>query len=370
MNDLVKRFERVSPLDLEARDDNPNRGDVDRISQSVQAVGFFNVVGVREGTNRIIFGEHRWRAAIRNGAETVPVVYIECDEATAKKIMVADNRLAEFGERPAADMLKLLEELNDEGGFFGTGYDDDDLEDLRKELMKPGAEEEGVETDETDALEADVEDLVLKWKTAKGQLWETEEGHRIMIGDPRNPSDVRRLLQGKDPDVIVASHAPEWLGEALLLSKSPRNAPVYLFTSWEGLQTAKEAIKKTSTKESAVLVWDRVTCRNKKGRFWPRYSFIVYGGPQVGEDPVEADLWSIPQAATEVAGLAVEVVEKALNAAGLKGGIAYDPVGGTGSLGVAAFNSGYESRVMSSDPREAARALERLASLGLDPVLA
>jgi len=88
----------------------------------------------------------------------VPVERVECDDETAMRILLADNRTAEKAERepePLADLLESLETTDD--GLTGTGYDGDDLDELLYDLGEQapdfdpvGMEDQG-QLDETES---------------------------------------------------------------------------------------------------------------------------------------------------------------------------------------------------------------------------
>jgi hypothetical protein len=90
---------------------------------------------VRDSTGKILAGEHRWRAAQEVGLTEVPIERVECDDETAMRILLADNRTAEKAERepePLADLLEHLDSTDD--GLTGTGYGGGDLDDLLDDL--------------------------------------------------------------------------------------------------------------------------------------------------------------------------------------------------------------------------------------------
>jgi len=89
----------------------------------------------------------------------VPIERVECDDETAMRILLADNRTAEKAEResePLADLLESLETTDD--GLTGTGYSDDDLNDLLDDLGR-GEMDVGAE-DQSDMLEDEFQVLV------------------------------------------------------------------------------------------------------------------------------------------------------------------------------------------------------------------
>jgi ParB-like chromosome segregation protein Spo0J len=112
------------PVDtLTPHPDNPNRGSVKDIATSLEEFGQFrSIVALEDGT--ILAGHHVWEAAKRVGMGTIRVDFIEADPNEARKIMLADNRLADLGLGPDLDLL--LENLNAlEGDMLGTGFDDE-----------------------------------------------------------------------------------------------------------------------------------------------------------------------------------------------------------------------------------------------------
>ncbi|MGI5293165.1 ParB/RepB/Spo0J family partition protein [Nonomuraea polychroma] len=129
---IVSQTYRMVPVgDLEPHPENPHRGDVDVIAESIEKNGFYGTVMVQKSRMRIIAGEHRWRGAKANGLAEVPALIIDVDDATATRIMLADNRTAEFGgydDQVLAELLRGLDDLD------GTGWSDDDLNDLLADL--------------------------------------------------------------------------------------------------------------------------------------------------------------------------------------------------------------------------------------------
>lgn len=102
---------------------NPNRGEPEEIAKSLEAFGQFRgIVANQDGT--ILAGHHVYQAAKKLGWKTIRVDVVEADDKESKKIMLADNRLADLGLGPDLDLL--LDALNDlEGDYVATGYDDD-----------------------------------------------------------------------------------------------------------------------------------------------------------------------------------------------------------------------------------------------------
>lgn len=109
--------------EIDPHPENANVGDVDAIKESIRVNGFYAPIIVQASTGYIVAGNHRYRAAVELGYESVPVVYLDVDDAEAKRIMVADNRTTRMGHDDTELLMSLLEDLGDtELGLMGTGF--------------------------------------------------------------------------------------------------------------------------------------------------------------------------------------------------------------------------------------------------------
>ena len=114
---------------------NPRQGDLAAIRESLDANGWFGAVVAQKSTGFILAGNHRYRAACQRGAETIPVLWIDCDDQTALRILLADNRTSDLAEYDEAWLSELLNELQEqECGLSGTGFDDASLGELLHSL--------------------------------------------------------------------------------------------------------------------------------------------------------------------------------------------------------------------------------------------
>ena len=72
---LASQKYQLTPVDqLTPHPENPNRGDVEGIGESVVENGFFGAVLAQRSSGHILAGEHRWRAAKAKGLQKVPTV--------------------------------------------------------------------------------------------------------------------------------------------------------------------------------------------------------------------------------------------------------------------------------------------------------
>lgn len=112
--------------------DNYNNGDIESIMESIVVSGMYRPVYVQKSSGRIIAGNHTWAACKELGANQIPVVELEVSDDTAIRLMIADNEIAKSSKPDIAQLVKLLDVLNErDHGLMGTGIIDQGLEQLR-----------------------------------------------------------------------------------------------------------------------------------------------------------------------------------------------------------------------------------------------
>ena len=219
MPEIINRTEEtVQTDDIKPHPANPNDGDVAAIAESIRQNGFYGRIVVRDSTGKILAGEHRWRAAQEVGLTEVPIERVECDDETAMRILLADNRTAEKAERDQDQLADLLEHLDTtDDRLDGTGYSGDDLDALLDDLDRlPGGED----VDDPGAETSRAEELQEEWDTERGQLWQVGR-HRLLCGDATEEGDVERLLDGAEPRLMVTDppygveYDADWRNEEL-----------------------------------------------------------------------------------------------------------------------------------------------------------
>ncbi len=129
----------TAPLpDLNPYYKNARRGDIDAIAESLKTLGQFKPLVVNLGTltgrpNEILAGNHTAQAAAKIGMAELQVAWVDVDEETAAKIVVADNRTSDLSSYDNAALADLLGGLTD---YTGTGFSHSDYTRL---LPKPVA---------------------------------------------------------------------------------------------------------------------------------------------------------------------------------------------------------------------------------------
>jgi hypothetical protein len=73
-------------------------------------------------------------AAKEVGLKQVPVVWVECDDLVAKRILLADNRTSDVAGYDEEKLGDLLRELQEAGMLKGSGYDAKFVANLLEEL--------------------------------------------------------------------------------------------------------------------------------------------------------------------------------------------------------------------------------------------
>jgi hypothetical protein len=142
---------------------NAKRGQVGTILESLRRNGQYRGLVVRSvpgGALVVLAGNHTMQALATHGAgdcrKTVPTPdgtapcgvcrndpawlltarceIVQCDDATARRINLADNRTSEVGTYDFEALAELLTDLDD---LTGTGYSDQDLEDITALISLP-----------------------------------------------------------------------------------------------------------------------------------------------------------------------------------------------------------------------------------------
>lgn len=121
----------VPVADLVPYGQNPRRGSVEVIRESLSAHGQYRPIVVRRGTNEVLAGNHTLAAAKDLGWSEIAATYVDVTDEQAARIVLVDNKSADHGEYDDAILLAVLRDLEaSEAGLIGTGYADDDLDDL------------------------------------------------------------------------------------------------------------------------------------------------------------------------------------------------------------------------------------------------
>mgnify|MGYP000072444113 CR=1 FL=1 len=134
---MIVEKKKVPIGDLKTYPSNPNQGDIGAISESIKQFGQFRSIVVNKRTMEILAGNHTYKAMESLGHKEIEVDFVDVDEMTAKKIVLADNRLSDISLYDDNALKDLLEEIATDDDLAGTGFDNDDLDALIAELDTP-----------------------------------------------------------------------------------------------------------------------------------------------------------------------------------------------------------------------------------------
>ena len=171
---------------LIAYENNPRKNDdaVDAVASSIKSFGF-KVPVIIDSNNVIIAGHTRVKACKKLGITEVPcVIANDLTEDQIKAFRLADNKTSELAEW---DLDKLTEELK----FIEMDMSQFGFEDLEEELDREVLEDEFDENEE----------LNEKPYSRTGDIF-ILGNHRLMCGDSTISDDVRKLVDGKQIDMI------------------------------------------------------------------------------------------------------------------------------------------------------------------------
>lgn len=171
---------------LIAYENNPRKNDdaVDAVASSIKSFGF-KVPVIVDSNNVIIAGHTRVKACKKLGITEVPcVIADDLTEDQIKAFRLADNKTSELAEW---DLDKLSEELK----FIEMDMSQFGFEDLEQELDREVLEDE---FDENEAVSENP-------YSRKGDIF-ILGNHKLMCGDSTINDDVKKLVDGKQVDMI------------------------------------------------------------------------------------------------------------------------------------------------------------------------
>lgn len=217
------------PLDtLTHHPDNPRQGDVGAIATAIEHNGWHGTIVVQRSTRRILAGNHRVKALRARGDHTVPVWWVDVDDATARRIVLADNRSNDLATYDDTRLLELLDQAARDDDLLGTGFDGDDVDELRR-LTNPPPPTHAAPDDDRPAGGRRMRIILAGTRSFGAATLRLlhDRGDTIVLvaappGDrlatlatlhhhPVTPRLTRRDAEGLDADLIVAAHSHDFI---------------------------------------------------------------------------------------------------------------------------------------------------------------
>lgn len=361
---------------------NAKRGDVDQIRASIRRNGQYRSLVVREIPNGpliVLAGNHTMQALTAEGHKTARCEVVLCDDDTARRINLADNRTAELGGYDNDALAELLSYLD--GDYEGTGYTENDIDDL--------IGEEAVALTDPDDIPAPPVAPVTK----PGDIWNLGP-HRVLCGDSTDIAAIEDMLGGdradcmwtdppygvdyvgKTKDALTiqndgAADLPQLLAGAFAVATAALKpgAPFYIahppgpdgIIFWEAVRAAGWLHRQN-------LVWDKGVMVLGRSDYHYQHEPLIYGftdpepasgrlgrgGDRWHGDNAQTSVFQIPKPArSEVHPTMkpVELITAHLGNSCPRGGIVYEPFGGSGSTLIAAHATGRTARLVELAPR-------------------
>jgi len=111
-----------TPIDeLMTHPDNPLRGNVDAIAESLRTHGQYRPI-VADEAGVVLAGNHTLLAARQLGWTEIAAVFVDVDEDTARRILLVDNRTADLGTYDDTRLVELLRSIaTTDDALTGTG---------------------------------------------------------------------------------------------------------------------------------------------------------------------------------------------------------------------------------------------------------
>ncbi|MER5302290.1 DNA methyltransferase [Streptomyces lasiicapitis] len=377
---------REIPFDqLERFAGNPRRGDVDAIRSSLRRHGQYRSLVVRAlGGDRhvILAGNHTHDALRAEGYAAARCEVIECDDDQARRINLADNRLAELGTYDNDALAELLTYLD--GDLEGTGYTAEDVNALL------GTDEQPAPLTDPD----DIPDVPAEAHSKLGDVWILGR-HRLLVGDATDVAAVEEMLDGDrcdamwtDPPYGVnyvgrtkdaltiqndgATGLPELLAGAFAVATVALRpgAPVYVAHADTARLVFQTAMTDAGWLFRQNLIWVKDHMSMGRSDYQYRHEPILYGftdapsgsgrlgrgGERWYGDNAQTTVFEVPKPIRNTdhpTSKPVELITAGLGNSCPPGGMVYEPFGGSGSTLIAAHSTGRAARVCELDPRYA-----------------
>lgn len=123
-NNRVIEITDVELNKLKSYKGNPRIGSIEAIAESLEENKQYKPIVVNKKDNSILAGNHTWLAAKSLGWETIQVAFVDVDDESAAKIVLADNRTNDLATYDTSQLAEILKNVSSP---VGTGYTEQDV---------------------------------------------------------------------------------------------------------------------------------------------------------------------------------------------------------------------------------------------------
>ena len=162
----------------------------DALAGVLSEVGWVQDIIVNRRSGHVVDGHLRVSLALREAADSVPVVYVDLDPAEEALILATLDPLAAMATTDDAKLAELLADI--------TLPEEAELEGLAALLASLGPDEPMTGLTDPDDTPEPAEDPYVK----AGELYALGD-HRLLCGDATSPDDVARVLGDERPILTV-----------------------------------------------------------------------------------------------------------------------------------------------------------------------
>lgn len=366
----------------------------DALRGSLDTVGWVAHVLVNRRTGHVVDGHARIEEAISRGEASVPVLYVDLEEAEEALVLATLDPIGALAERDRDKLEALLADLV---------VDDAGLRRLLADLAPRRGRTDPDEIPETTEI-----------TVRPGDLWALGE-HRLLCGDATDPASVARLLEGASPTLLATDPPygveldPRWR-DGVYNALGPAEAPymrgighhnttlsgdtrvdwseAYALVAslavgyvWHaGVHAAEVAagLERIGFEVVSQVIWDKGLFAMSRGWYhWGHEPCWVVrkGGSRVpflgARD--QSTVWRAPSPKMIMAGSGeakfdhptqkpVALFEAPIRNHLAPGELCYDPFAGSGTTLIAAERLGRRCYAMEIDPRYVQLAIERWAA--------
>jgi len=190
--DLLEMSAKYNPRKID-------ESDMESLRHSIREWGFVEPVVVNKTSGMVVGGHQRIEAAKLEGIETVPVFYVELDEASERSLNLALNRIS--GEWDDAKLLGVLSALSEEYVAL-AGFSEGEVETLYSRMAYAGeGTSDGTHIaltpEETGWAESSIRSVILPYDVeTHGKVLEMMEKARREMKVDNNSDLILGLLSG------------------------------------------------------------------------------------------------------------------------------------------------------------------------------